>query len=398
MPAPNPDNERSANAQLVVELIEADPFTSAGLVGTPSFGVAETAAGASHEAFIEAYLDDLIRTLPGMTLTAAARDRILDRISAGLRRAFLTVGADAAGTLDVRGITNPKIVGKYRRVIELLSAAMSGAAGATQPHHRLASGVCSAARSGAGRDAAAAGEPQHRSGRFQPRAGQRAALRSPWSAPGREHGLSRRLDRPTAERFVAGRAPCTAWRQHRRGALRPDLRRQFECARRVPRRGRTAGGGPGVRPAHGRRQEGAADRGFRARGRGRPAGSRSETSGGLDAGRARPGEGGIRPDSGERPSRSAASRSCGTIKGRRGDRRTGPAGFTHTSASPVHDVPGPPAHGPPHIHYYDVAFAQNAVASVGPPGRTGPGGDWTIAHEVGHMRIFLCDQDRRARP
>ena len=97
MPAPTPDNDRSTNAQLVVELIEADPVTSAGLVGTPAFGAAETAAGRSHEAFIEVYLDDLIRTLPGQTLAPAARDQILERISAGLRRAFITVGAGAAG-------------------------------------------------------------------------------------------------------------------------------------------------------------------------------------------------------------------------------------------------------------------------------------------------------------
>src|SRR4051794_11753206 len=115
MPAPKPTAERELNAQLVVELIEADPFTSAGLVGTPAFGAAETAAGASHEAFIDAYLDDLIRALPGQSLAPAARDQILQRISAGLRRAFLTVGTGPAGTVDVRAISNPAIVSKYRR-------------------------------------------------------------------------------------------------------------------------------------------------------------------------------------------------------------------------------------------------------------------------------------------
>src|SRR5262249_56932496 len=107
MPAPVPDTERSANAQLVAELIEADPFTSAGLAGTPAFGAAEAAAGRSNEAFIEAYLDDLSRALPGQTLTAAARDQILERISAGLRRAVITVGAGAAGPPDVRATTDP---------------------------------------------------------------------------------------------------------------------------------------------------------------------------------------------------------------------------------------------------------------------------------------------------
>ncbi|MDH3414451.1 MAG: DUF4157 domain-containing protein, partial [Gammaproteobacteria bacterium] len=125
MPGPTPDDERRLNAELVVEIIEADPFTSVGLLGTSAFGAAETAAGTSHEAFIEAYLDDLIRTLPGQTLVAADRDRILDRINAGLRRAFLTVATGPAGTVDVRSITNPRIVEKYRHVGELLSAGMS---------------------------------------------------------------------------------------------------------------------------------------------------------------------------------------------------------------------------------------------------------------------------------
>jgi hypothetical protein len=72
-------------------------------------------------------------------------------------------------------------------------------------------------------------------------------------------------------------------------------------------------------------------------------------------------------------------------------------GFAHISASAAHDAPGPPAHGLPHIHYYDAAFDQNAVSSVGPPGSTGPGGDWTIAHEVGHMRIFLATRQANAQ-
>jgi hypothetical protein len=60
------------------------------------------------------------------------------------------------------------------------------------------------------------------------------------------------------------------------------------------------------------------------------------------------------------------------------------AGFTHTGANPAHDVT-PPAHGPPHIHLYDVAFTTGALTFSGPPGAAGPGTDFTVAHEVGHM-------------
>jgi hypothetical protein len=71
-------------------------------------------------------------------------------------------------------------------------------------------------------------------------------------------------------------------------------------------------------------------------------------------------------------------------------------GFAHTSASPAHDAPGPPPHGPPHIHYYDDAFDQNAITAVGGPGSSGPGADWTVAHEIGHMRIFLATRQANA--
>jgi hypothetical protein len=71
-------------------------------------------------------------------------------------------------------------------------------------------------------------------------------------------------------------------------------------------------------------------------------------------------------------------------------------GFAHTTADAGHDQPGPPPHAPPHIHYYDDAFAQNAVTAVGAPGSTGPGGDWTLTHEVGHMRIFLATRRANA--
>lgn len=71
-------------------------------------------------------------------------------------------------------------------------------------------------------------------------------------------------------------------------------------------------------------------------------------------------------------------------------------GFAHAGASAAHDEPGPPVHGPPHIHYYDAAFVQNEVTVVGAPGSTGSGGDWTVAHEVGHMRIFRAVREANA--
>jgi hypothetical protein len=71
-------------------------------------------------------------------------------------------------------------------------------------------------------------------------------------------------------------------------------------------------------------------------------------------------------------------------------------GWAHTQADPGHDQPAPPPHAPPHIHYYDDAFAQNAITAVGAPGSTGPGADWTITHEVGHMRIARATREANA--
>jgi hypothetical protein len=71
-----------------------------------------------------------------------------------------------------------------------------------------------------------------------------------------------------------------------------------------------------------------------------------------------------------------------------GDARTSLAGVAHIGDSPEHDDPAPPSHRPPHIHYYDTAFLSNAVSAVGAPGSSGPGADQTIAHEVGHFRVF----------
>lgn len=391
MPPPTPDNERNTNAELMVELIEADPFTSAGLVGTPAFGAAETAVGRSHEAFIEAYLDDLIRTLPGQTLAAAARDRILERVSAGLRRAFLTVGAGVAGTLDVREITNPSIVGKYRRVIELLSAAMS-----TRPA-QLSIITDSLPAYVLPPDPVPDVTPQLQA---SPNIGAVDFSRVPASElPYVRYGVLQAANTV----FAVG---STIQRQNaswpvalhvRRGVniveVRYDLIFDANSNVRIERLGEA--GPRDVAPAFaqlsvaGKKAQLIADFGLAA----------------VDD----------RPAAGVRPAAAWSPAELDQVKAAydlipvndrpalRGvtiirDHQGPPAaiagqvlgGVAHTSASAAHDQPGPPAHGPPHIHYYDAAFTQNAVASVGPPGNTGPGGDWTIAHEVGHMRIFLA--------
>lgn len=63
------------------------------------------------------------------------------------------------------------------------------------------------------------------------------------------------------------------------------------------------------------------------------------------------------------------------------------AGVFQAGESKELDEPGPPAHPPPHIHYYDLAFQKGEFSVTGAPGATGPGVEHTLLHEVGHLRI-----------
>lgn len=397
MPAPTPGAERRLNAELVADLIETDPFTSAGMLGTPAFGAAETAAGASHEAFIEAYLDDLIRSLPGQTLAPAARDRILARISAGLRRAFLTVGTGPAGTPDIRAISNPRIVGKYRRVIELLSAAMSARPAQLSiitdslPAYVLPP------------DPVPDVTPQLQA---NANIGTVDLSRVPAiELPYIRHGVLQAANTVFA-------APSTVQLRNASWPLALLVRRNGNIVRvrydlifdatsnvRVERIGEAAP--REVAPAFAqlavpaKKAQLVADFGLA----------------GVDDRPAAPGRAAAVWTSAELDQVKAAYDLIPA-----GDRaalggvtlvrdRQGPPmavagqvlqGFAHTQASPAHDAPGPPPHGPPHIHYYDAAFAQNAITAVGGPGSSGPGADWTVTHEVGHMRIALASRQGNA--
>jgi hypothetical protein len=396
MPAPKPTDERNLNAQLVVDLLEADPFTSAGLLGTPAFGAAETAAGASHEAFIEAYLDDLIRTLPGQNLAPADRDRILEGISAGLRRAFFTVAAGPAGTVDVRAITSPTIVTKYRRVTELLSAAMSARppqlsiiTDALPPYVLPPDPIPDVTA-----QLQAAGT-----------IGTVDFSRVPASElPPVRHGVLQ------AARTVFP-APSTIQLRNASWPLALQVRRAGNIVRvrydlifdatgnvRVERLGEAAP--REVTPAFA--QLSVADKKVQLI---------------ADFGLAAVDD---RPAAGARPAAAWTGPELDQVKAAyelipAGDRSAlrgvtlvrdhhGPPagqgqvlmGFAHSGVDAGHDQPGPPTHGPPHIHYYDDAFDQNAITAVGPPGGAGPGADWTITHEVGHMRIFLATRQANA--
>src|SRR5262245_7092098 len=402
MPAPTPDAERRLNAELVAELIDADPFTSAGMLGTPAFGAAETTAGASHEAFIEAYLDDLIRALPGQTLAAADRDRILGQIGAALRRAFLTVGTGPAGTPELRAISNPTIVDKYRRVIELLSAAMS-----TRPA-QLSIITDSLPAYVLPPDPVPDVTPQLRA---SPNIGTVDFSHVPASElPYVRHGVLQAANVVFAAVSTVQRKNASwplAFQVRRSGAIvsvRYDLIFDAASNVRVERLGEAAP--REVAPAFAalsvpdKKAQLIAD--FALAGvDDRPAAPMVPATA-------------TRPAIPARPAATWTAAELDQVKAvydliPAGDRAAlrgvtivrdhhGPTlahgqtllGFAHTDADPAHDDPAPPPHAPPHIHYYDDAFDQNAITAVGPPGSTGPGADFTIAHEVGHIRVDLA--------
>ncbi len=65
----------------------------------------------------------------------------------------------------------------------------------------------------------------------------------------------------------------------------------------------------------------------------------------------------------------------------------GAAGVFQAGEDKDLDEPGPPAHPPPHIHYYDRAFTSGKFGATGAPGAAGSGVEHTFLHEIGHLRI-----------
>lgn len=397
MPSPTPDTERGLHAKLLAEMIEADPFTSASLLGTPSFGAAETTAGASHERFIEASLDDLIRSIPGRTLPAAERDAILSRINAGLRRAFVTIGTGTSGTVDVREITNTRIASKYRQVTELLLAAMSSRPAQASlltespPSYTLppdpvpdvsAQLQASAAIGTVDFSHVPASElPYVRHGVLQA---------ANTTFPAVSTSQFRNAVWPVV--FHVRRAGTVV---DVRYELIFDANRNVRVERLGDARAREVSAAFSSLSVADKKAQLIADFGLAGVDDRPRSGTRSEanwTGPELDQIKAM-------YDRLPQADRSAL-RGVTIVRDHVGPPPTVAGGVTtgyaHISNEPAHDRPGPPAHSAPHIHYYDAAFSANQSTAVGAPGGTGPGGDWTVAHEVGHMRIFLATRNANA--
>jgi hypothetical protein len=383
--------EQARYAANLASWIEASPMGSTALAGT-ILQQGDVAAGGRYEAELSAFLDDLLARLPGLQIPPAERERISGRLDVALRRAFVTVRAGADGVVDIQTITDAAIADKYRRVVGLLQQGMPNRAQMTiitdtPPAIQLPTPVPDVtAQLTIAVDLSHVPPDEVLSVRFgvdqlsrtifPP--GSNVQLRNAyWSV-----SLPvRRATGVVSVRYELAFDAAGGVRVERLGAADPRAIDQGFAALSVDqKKARLVAdfGLSGVddRPAAPGRQpavwtsaeldqvKAAYDR--------IPPNDRSSLQGVAI----------IRDHVGPLP----ANAQPGQVT----------AGFAHTAASNPHDLPGAPAHPPPHIHYYDEAFRANQFTAVGTAGDDGPGGDWTLLHEVGHMREFRAHRAANA--
>ena len=379
-------DERQRYAANMAAWIEASPMTSAGLAQTTTFRQADANTGRAYEAALEAYLDDLLQRLPGLNLTQAQKDQIYQRLLTALRRAFVTIGAGAGGAIDVRGISNAAIAEKYQRVTAMLAGGLSN-----QPQMNIITDSL----------------PVYQLPNPVPNVSQQLAANANIGNVDVSHVPA---DEVASVRYGILQAANTIFPANstvrlsnaywpvtlhiRSGGNVVDVRYELVFDANSNVRAERLGAaqsretdpaftqlGLAAKKAQLVQDFGLAAVDDRPAAPNRPA--KAWTGPELDQ---------VKAAFDLIPQRDRAALNGVTlVRDSQGPAQAGAsvlAGFAHTGTSAAHDQPRPPAHNPPHIHYYDAAFAQNAVSSVGPPGATGPGGDWTLLHEVGHTRIF----------
>ncbi|MFL6231663.1 MAG: hypothetical protein ACJ76N_00865, partial [Thermoanaerobaculia bacterium] len=408
--------ERAAYAENAAAWIEASPMTSAGLAGTREFQQSDVETARRYEAELERYLDDLLQRLPTLELTQAQKDAIHNRILIALRRAFLTVAEEPSGRVDVRAITNPAIADKYLRVTAYLAGGVSARPQMSlitsplaeyempDPVPELPQPLPSGSPIRAqGIDVSRVPADELRSVRY-------AIYQSgaPFSAPSTEQqrnsywpvaipvrrGPGQPVERVRYEFVFDGQSNLRVERlglaqarettsefarlgvQEKKARLVQDFGLSGVDDRpaappQPPTQAQPAAGGQPAtlaRPALPARDaavwSGAELDQLKAALELLPQADRSALHGFA-----------LVREHQEPPDRAA-------MQG-----VTSLAGLTHASPDAIFDEPVPPAHPTPHIHYYDSAFSGNARSSIGPPGATGPEGDFTVLHEVGHAVI-----------
>jgi hypothetical protein len=380
------DAERVAYVETVTQLAEATPMTSGGLAG----GDLAAAPATEHLAWLRQLLDDLATRLPQMGLNQSQRDQQYQRLQIALRRAMVTAGSDASGAVSVTEIADPAIRQRYREVVALL---VGGRTAGTQPRLitdtfppiTLPDPIPAPTAAGLRVDVAGAAPDEIDAVRYgvdqvlgvtDASGSQIAAANTIWPVvlPIRRGGVVSQV------RYELTFISLTEVRVERLGeAVARPAPTDFSALSLPDKKARmvTDFGLAAVddRPAHGHRAEAnwtdaELDQVFTAYQR-FSAAERAALQG-------------VTLVRDHTPSAALLAQShmpAGSTLN----------GYAHSRADAASDTPGPPAHGAPHIHYFDTAFSPaNAVTAVGPAGGSGPGGDWTLLHEVGHQFMFIA--------
>lgn len=394
--------ERAAYAENSVAWIEASPMTSTGLAAQRDFDAADVAVAGAYEKVLERYLDQLLAELPTLQLTQEQKDRIHARLLAALRRAYLTVGEGAAGRIDVRAVTDPGIAKKYRRVTAYLAEESRGPQMdliTSSPSLELYDFDIATVKSNLDND---------------PRIGEIDLRHVPPDERDYVYYGLMVIENTTfpGTTIQLKNAIWPVTMEVRRGdktvRVRYELIFDEHSNVRVERLGEAD---PRQVPAEFSRLSVAGKKAALVKEFGlaavddRP--GFTPPPGGLAP--AVPGPGAPAPAApGPRPERKWSTTELDQLKGAldllpAGERpilrgvtlvrdhkhpsdpdKT--AGTFQSSESKELDEPGPPAHPPPHIHYYDLAF-EKGFSATGAPGASGPGVEHTLLHEIGHLRI-----------
>ncbi len=110
-----------AEAGFQVAWAEAGPTTPQALLGRSTLTTDEAAAAGRYVEVFEAFLDDLLVSLPRQNLSADERASLSTQLQTGLRRAFVSIEHGEDRELGPVRITNRVVADKYRRVSALLT-------------------------------------------------------------------------------------------------------------------------------------------------------------------------------------------------------------------------------------------------------------------------------------
>ena len=379
------DPERIAYVETLAKLAEATPMTSGGLAG----GDLAAAPATDHLAWLRQLLDDLATRLPQMGLSQSQRDQQYQRLQIALRRVMVNTGTDASGAVSVTQITDPAIRQRYQEVVALL---VGGQSARTQPRLitdtfppiALPDPIPAPTTAGLRVDVAGAAPDEVDAVRYgvdqvlgitDASGSHIAAANTIWPVvlPVRRGGVVSQV------RYELAFISQTDVRVERLGeAVARSVPIAFSSLPLADKKARLVAdfGLAAVddRPSHGTRAaadwtDAELEQVFTVYQR-FSAAERAALSG-------------VTLVRDHAPSAALLTQShlpAGASLN----------GYAHSGANAASDSPGPPAHGAPHIHYFDTAFSPaNSVTAVGPAGASGPGGDWTLLHEVGHQFMSI---------